>query len=63
MVLEKGKYTFFIKKPIKTAKPGFHQSPVVLSEYPLNGSICILTTITHDLEITKDLRITDQLIM
>ena len=63
MVLEKGKYTFFIKRPIKTTKPDFHQSPIVFSEYPLNGNICIATTIIHDLEITKDLRISDQRII
>ena len=55
MLLEKGKCTFFIKRPIKTTKPGFHQSPIVFSEYPSNRKICIVTTITHYLEITKDL--------
>ena len=39
----------------------FHQSPIAFSEYPSNKKICIVTTITHYLEITKDLRITDQL--
>ena len=29
ILLEKGKCTFFIKKPMKTTKPGFHQSPIV----------------------------------
>ena len=29
MILEKSKCTFFIKRPMKTRKPGFHQSPVV----------------------------------
>ena len=42
---------------MKTTKPGFHQSPIAFSEYP--SKICIVTTITHYLEITKDLRITD----
>ena len=60
MVLEKGKCTFFIKTPIKTKKTGFHQSPIVFSEYPLNRNICIVTAITHYLEIAKDLRITNQ---
>ena len=63
MLLEKGKCTFFIKRPIKTTKPGFHQSPIVFSEYPSNRKICIVTTITHYSEITKDLRVTDQLII
>ena len=48
---------------MKTAKPGFHQSPIAFSEYSSNRKICIVTTITHYLEITKDLRITDQLII
>ena len=60
MVLKKGKCTFFIKRPLKTTKPDFHQSPVAFSEYPSNSKICIVTTITHYLEITKDLRITAQ---
>ena len=34
MLLEKGKCTFFIKRPMKTTKPGFHHSPIVFSEYP-----------------------------
>ena len=63
MLLEKGKCTFSIKRPMKTAKPGFHQSPIVFSEYPSNRKICIVTTVTHYLEITKDLRTTDQLIV
>ena len=63
ILLEKGKCKFFIKKPMKTAKPGFHQSPIVFSEYPSNKKICIVTLITHYLEITKDLRTTDQLII
>ena len=32
MVLERSKCTFFIKKPMKTTKPGFHQSPIAFSE-------------------------------
>ena len=63
MLLEKGKCTFFIKRPMKTTKPGFHQSPIVFSEYPSNRKICIVTTITHYLEIRKDLGTTDQLIV
>ena len=63
MLLEKGKCTFFIKRPMKTTKPGFHQSPIVFSEYPSNRKICIVTTITHYLEIRKDLWTTDQLIV
>ena len=46
MLLEKGKCTFFIKKPTKTTKPNFHESPVAFSEYPSNRKICIVTTIT-----------------
>ena len=61
--IEKGKCTFFIKRQIKTAKPGFHPSPIVFSEYPSNRKICIVTTITHYLEITKDLWTTDRLII
>ena len=53
MVLERSKCTFFIKKPMKTTKPGFHQSPIAFSEYPSNGKICIVTTFTHGLGITK----------
>ena len=60
MLLEKGKCTFFIKRPIKTTKPSFHRSPIALPEYPWNRKTCTVTTITHYLEITKDLRITDQ---
>ena len=63
MLSEKGKCTFFIKRPMETTKPGFRQSPIAFSEYPSNRKICIVTTITHYLEITKDLRITDQLII
>ena len=63
MVLEKGKCAFFIKRPIKTTKSGFHQSPIGFPEYAWNRKICIVTTITHYLEIKKDLRITDQLII
>ena len=33
MLLEKYRSTFFNKIPMKTTKPGFHQSPIVLSEY------------------------------
>ena len=62
MDLEKGKCTFFIMSPVKTTKPGFDQSPIAFSEYPSNRKICIVTTITHYLDLTKDLRITDQLI-
>ena len=35
----------------------------MFSEYPSNRKICVVTTITHYLEITKDLRATDQLII
>ena len=63
MLLEKDKCTFFIKRPMETTKAGFHQSPIVFSEYPSNRKICIVTTITHCLEITKGLRTTDQLIV
>ena len=63
MLLERGKCTFFIKRPMKTTKPGFNQSPIAFSEYSSNSKICIVTTINHYLEITKDLRITDQLII
>ena len=63
MLLEKDKCTFFIKRPIKTTKPGFHQFSIAFLEYPSNRKIRIATTITHYLEITKDLRITDQLII
>ena len=63
MLLEKVKWIFFIKRPMKTTKPGFHQSPIVLSEYPSNRKICIVTIINHYLEITKDLWSTDQLII
>ena len=59
MVLEKGKCTFFIKRPMKTTIPDFHQSPIAFSEYPSNTKICSVTAITHYLEITKDLRITE----
>ena len=55
ILLEKSKCTFFIRRPMKTTKPGFHQSPIVFSEYPSNRKIFIVTTITHYLEITKDL--------
>ena len=48
---------------MKTTKPGFHQSPIVFSGCPSNRKICIVTTITHYLEITKNLRTTDQLII
>ena len=63
LLLEKGRCTFFIKRPMKTTKPGLDQSPIAFSEYPSNRKICIVTTITHYLEITEDLRITDQLII
>ena len=63
MLLEKGKFTFFIKRPMKTVKPGFHQSPSLRSEYPSSRKISIVTTIAYYLEITKDLQITDQLII
>ena len=63
MILENGKSTFFINRLMKTTKPGFHQSPIALSEYPSNRKICIVTTINDYLEITKDLRITDQFII
>ena len=48
---------------MKTTKPGFHQSQIAFSEYPSNREIYIVTTITHYLEITKELRNTDQLII
>ena len=48
---------------MKTRKPSFYQSPIMFSEYPSNRKICIVTTVTHYLEITKDLQITDQLII
>ena len=63
MLLEKGKCTLFIKRPLKTKKQRFHQSPIAFSEYPSNRKICIVTTIIHYLEIAKYLRITDQLII
>ena len=44
---------------MKTTKPGFHQSPIAFSEYSSNRKICIVTKITHYLEIKKDF--TDQL--
>ena len=53
MILENGKSTFFINRLMKTTKPGFHQSPIALSEYPSNRKICIVTTINDYLEITK----------
>ena len=77
--LEKGKCAFFIKRsmkttkpgfctifakrPMKSTKPGFHQFPIVFSEYPSNRKICFVTTITHYSAITKDLRTTDQRIV
>ena len=63
MLLERGKCTFFIKRPMKTTKPGFYQSLIAFSDYSSNSKICIVTTIIHYLEITKDLQITDQLII
>ena len=39
MLLEKVKCTFFSKSLIKPTRPGFHQSPVVFSEYPSNSNI------------------------
>ena len=63
IVLEKGICTFFTKRPVKDTKPGFHQSPIVFSEYHSNRNISIVTTITHYLEITKESQITDQLII
>ena len=63
MLLQKGKCTFFIKRPIKTTKPGFHHSPIAFSEYPWHRKICIVTTITDYLQITKNLRTTNQLII
>ena len=63
IVLEKAKCTFFIKRPMKTTKAGFHQSPIAFSGYPSNRKICIVATITYYLEIAKDLRITDILII
>ena len=48
---------------MKTTKPGFHYSPIAFSEYPSNRKNCIVTTINQYLEITKDLRITYQLII
>ena len=63
MLLEKVKCTFFSKSSIKPTRPGFHQSPVVFSEYPSNSNIWIVTTITHYLEIRKELQMTDQLII
>ena len=44
-------------------KKSLHQSLIVLSKYSSNRKIYIVTTITHYLEITKDLRTTDQLIV
>ena len=63
MVLEKVKCTFFIKRPMKSIKPGFHQSTLAFTEYFSNSKICIVTIMTHYLEITKYLRITDPLII
>ena len=63
MLLEKGKCTFFIKRPMKTTKPGFHHSPIAFSEYPRHRKIYIVATITHYLQITKHLRTTNQLII
>ena len=79
MLLGKGKSAFFIKRsmkttkpdfcaifakmPMKSTKPGFHQFPIVFSEYPSNRKICFVTTITHYSAITKDLRTTDQRIV
>ena len=39
MLLEKGKCTFFIKRPMKTSKPCFHQSPIAFSECPSNRKL------------------------
>ena len=61
--MEKGKCTFFIKRPMKTTKPGFHQSPIVFAIYSSHRKICIMTRITHYLEITEGLRPADQLII
>ena len=55
--------TIFAKRPMKSTKPGFHQFPIVFSEYPSNRKICFVTTITHYSAITKDLRTTDQQIV
>ena len=63
MVLGKDKCIFIIKRQMKTIKPGSNQSPIGFSEDHSNREICIVTKITHYLEITKDLRITDQLII
>ena len=62
MLLEKGRCTFFIQRAMKTTKPHIHQSPIAFSEYPSNRKIRIVNTITHYLEITKDLLIYDLLI-
>ena len=63
MLLEKGKCTFLSRGQWKPRKPGFHHSHIMLSEYLSNRKICIVNTVTHYLEITKDLQITDQLII
>ena len=47
MVLGKGKCALFIKRSMKTTRPGFSQSPIAFSEHPSNRKTCIVTTITH----------------
>ena len=42
MLLEKGKCTSFVMRPINTTKPGFHQSPIAFSEYPSNRKTFIV---------------------
>ena len=63
MLLQTGKCTFLIKRPMKTTKLSFYQSSIMFSKYPSNRKSCIVISVTHYLEITKDLRITDQLII
>ena len=60
MVLKDSKYTFFIKKPLKTIRKKFHQPPIEFRSYSDNEKICVIKTLHDYIDKTKNLKQLDK---
>lgn len=46
---------------VKQTKPGLHVQPLEIKKYPVDNKVCLVTTLLHYLERTKDIRQTNNL--
>ena len=56
MHLTPGRVAFQIKAPLKTSKPGHHQSELVFDAFGPDHCLCVIETLTCYLSVTSELR-------